>query len=153
MYNLKDYIKDNFNPKRPSTSIVVIKKNKFGMLDELENETSFLLGHYSDITVNQMMYHYINNVSDVLECPNCGSPRKAKKYNARITGEFYQETCGKTECKNKIGHINSKKGIQKKYGVDNISQTEYWREKVKATNLERRGVEWNTQLGTYRKSS
>lgn len=145
MSNLKNYIKDNFNPKRPSTAVVAIKKNKFGMLDELENETSFLLEHYSDITVNQMLYHYINNVSDVLKCPNCESPRKPNKRGNGITGNFYQVTCGKTECKNKVGHINSKKGIQKKYGVDNISQTKYWREKVKATNLERRGVEWNTQ--------
>jgi len=145
MSNLRSYIKDNFNPKRPSTAVVSIKNNKMGMLDELKNETRFLLDYYDEITVNQMMYHYINNVSKVLTCSNCGSPRKAKKYNARITGDFYQVTCGKSECRNKIGHINSKKGIKEKYGVDNISQTEYWREKVKATNLEKRGVEWNTQ--------
>ena len=57
MSYLKEYIANNFSPKRPSTCIVSIKKNKNGMLDELEQATSFLNGHYVEISINQRLHH------------------------------------------------------------------------------------------------
>lgn len=145
MSKLDDYLKDKFSAKRPSTTIVNIKKNKYGMLDELKCATLFLRESFEDPSVNQMLYHHINSINYILLCPECGNPRQVKPYNTRIIGEFYKESCGDPKCEKLIRQKRTEEGITKKYGVKNISQTEEWREKVKKTNLERRGVEWNTQ--------
>jgi hypothetical protein len=145
MSYLKEYISNNFSPKRPSTCIVNLKKNKDGMLDELEQATSFLNGHYSEISINQRLHHYLNGIHHVKRCNYCENPLQIKPFNARISGEFYNGTCESKECRSKFNGDQSRKGCLEKHGVENISKTLEWREKVKKTNLERRGVEWNTQ--------
>jgi len=115
------------------------------MLDEIIRETSFLLEHYESPTVNQMLFHYINNISEVLVCPICNNPKQVKPYNARITGEFYKGTCGIKECETKHRQIKTEEGIMSKYGASNIGQTKHWRDSVMKTNQEKRGVDWVTQ--------
>lgn len=145
MSHLKEYILNNFSPNRPSTCIVNLKKNKDGMLDELEQATSFLNGYYKEISVNQRLHHYLNGIRYAKLCKYCDQPLQIKPFNARISGEFYNGTCDSKECRSKFNGDQSRKGCLAKHGVENISQTPEWREKVKKTNLERRGVEWNTQ--------
>jgi hypothetical protein len=153
MLSLKEYISNNFSPKRPSTCIVALKKNKDGMLDELKLATSFLDGNYPEISVNQRLHHYLNEIQYVKVCKYCDNPLQIKPFNARITGEFYNGTCESKECRSKFNGDQSKKGCLEKHGVENISQTPEWREKVKKTNLERRGVEWITQSENFKKKS
>lgn len=145
MSNLSKYFNDCFNPKRPSTFVVSVKSNKNGMLTELIELTSFLDEKYSEISVNQRLYHFINNVSTVKYCKYCGLPLIVKPYNARLVGSFYQGTCGNAKCRKKLNVEQTELGVLKKYGVSNISKTKEWHDKVKATNLKNRGVEWNTQ--------
>lgn len=149
MSTLQEYFKNNFNSKRPSTFVTSIKRNKNGMLDELISLTSFLDRAYSDPPVNQRIFHFINGVDQVLKCPYCANPLRPKPYNARLIGEYYTGTCESLECRKKLNSDNSRKGCLEKHGVVNISQTPQWREKVKKTNIERRGVEWNTQSRTF----
>lgn len=157
MSKLREYLKNNFSAKRPSTFVVSVKRNKDGMLDELNLATSFLNEAYSNPSVNQRLFHFINDVNTVLTCKYCQNPLQPKLYNARLTGKYYNGTCKNLECRKKLNSDNSRNGCLEKHGVVNISQTEQWREKVKRTNLERRGVEWNTQskefLETFRNIS
>jgi hypothetical protein len=153
MSQLSQYLKTQFNPSRPTSAILMLKKNKDGTLDELLEATSFLDEQYSEVTINQRLYHYINQIDYVLTCGYCGIPRAVKEKNARIISSHtnpklqghYITTCSNIECKKKHNLVKTEDGVMKKHGVKNISQTPQWREKVRATNLERRGVEWNTQ--------
>jgi hypothetical protein len=153
MSQLKEYISNNFSNKRPSTCIVNLKKNKDGMLDELEKATCFLNEYYKEISVNQRLHHYLNGIHYAKLCKYCKKPLQIKPFNARISGEFYNGTCDSKECRSKFNGDQSRKGFLEKHGVENISQTPEWREKVKKTNLERRGVEWNTQSKEFQEIS
>ena len=150
---LKEYISNNFSPKRPSTCIVTLKKNKNGMLDELKQATSFLNQYYKEISINQRLHHYLNGIHCVKLCIYCEKPLQIKQVNARISGDFYNGTCESKECRSKLNGEQSRKGFLKKYGVENISQTPEWKEKVKKTNLERIGVAWNTQSKEFIKKT
>lgn len=88
MSHLKEYILNNFSPNRPSTCIVNLKKNKDGMLDELEQATSFLNGYYKEISVNQRLHHYLNGMRYAKLCKYCDQPLQIKPFNARISGEL-----------------------------------------------------------------
>lgn len=145
MSELEKYINNNFNPKRPSTCIVSLKKNKNGMLNELVKATLFLNNHYNQISVNQRLFHYLNKINYVQFCKYCDSPLQVKTINARLVGSFYNGTCESKECRSKFNGDQTRLGFIKNYGVENISQTIGWKEKVKKTNFERRGVAWNTQ--------
>lgn len=147
MSNLDTYLKTKFNPKRPTGLILALKRNTNNMLNELVEATSFLEKHYLEPSIKQRAYHYLNKLDDSeLFCKYCGDLRQIRPVNARMTGDlFYTVTCNSDECKNKYNYEQTEKGVLKKYGVNNISQTQLWHDKVKATNLERRGVEWNTQ--------
>ena len=153
MSDLKSYIENKFNPVRPSTCIVNLKKNKNGMLDELIEATQFLDIHYSQITVNQRLFHYLNKIDHVQLCKYCESPLQIKPYNARILGEFYHGTCESKTCKSKFIGDQTRHGFIKKYGVENVSQTEQWREATKKTNIERYGAEYQTQSKNFKEKS
>lgn len=145
MSNLSKYFNACFNAKRPSSFVVSVKNNKNGMLTDLLELTSFLNEKYVTVSVNQRLFHFINKISTVLYCKYCGLPLAVKPYNARLIGSFYQGTCGNITCRKKLNIEQTELGVLKKYGVSNISKTKEWHDKVKATNLSRRGVEWNTQ--------
>jgi hypothetical protein len=149
MLDLDKYFDLSFNAKRPSAFVVSVKKNKNGMLDELIEITSFLDLEYSNVSVNQRLFHYINKIYSVLRCKYCGSPLMPKPYNARLLGNYYQGTCGNVICRKKLNVDQTEVGVIKKYGVSNISQTKEWHDKVKDTNLKKRGVEWNTQSAEF----
>jgi hypothetical protein len=149
MLELDKYYNSSFNAKRPSTFVVSVKKNKNGMLDELIELTSFLDSEYLAVSVNQRLFHYINKIYSVLRCKYCGSPLMSKPYNARLLGNYYQGTCGNGICRKKLNIDQTEVGVRKKYGVSNISQTKEWHNKVKDTNLKKRGVEWNTQSAEF----
>lgn len=139
------YSKTKFNSKRPSSFILALKNNKNGMLDELLEITSFLNEFYQEPTIKQRLYHFLNN-KDLQVCPYCSKPCKPYTCNQRLIGDnFYMKTCGDESCSKKYVQEQTQIGIKEKYGVENISQTKEWREKVRKTNISKRGVEWNTQ--------
>jgi len=137
MSALKSLFETTYNEKRPSAFIVKLKKNKNGELDELKEYTQFLDNYYENPPVNQRLVHYIKQDFHIYSCKVCGLPC--------YHGKYYYHTCNDDACKRKYNYIATKEAIKKKYGVENISQTSEWKEKVSTTNLKRRGVKWNTQ--------
>jgi len=146
MSNLDTYLKTIFNPKRPTSLILALKRNTNSMLDELLEATSFLDSSFPEATIKQRAYHYLNKINHTLHCKYCNELRQVRPVNARLIGDlFYTATCNTPKCKNKYNYEQTEKGVLKKHGVKNISQTQLWHDKVKATNQKRRGVDWNTQ--------
>lgn len=141
MSSFEKLFEEKYNPVRPTSFIVRLKKNVNKELDELKEITSFLDKEYSDPAITQRLFHYVKQDLFVYECPVCSSPLMYRKE----PNADYLKTCGKDECRKKQNRASTQKGIKEKYGVDNISQTSMWKEKVRSTNIERRGVEWNTQ--------
>lgn len=133
--------KSSYNPKRPSAYYTKVKKNSNGELDELLKITSFLNSHYIDITVNQRLHHYLRDEMFVYVCPICVG---ALEYRVNPNPN-YKKTCGAVDCNKKFNYTATANTIKQKYGFGNISQTEYWKNKVKDTNIKKYGVEWNTQ--------
>jgi len=137
---MKDYISNIISTKNPKVYNIFFKQIP---IDKLIAETMFLP---VDCLPGQRLYHIHNSLSSIPICPICDDVNMWKG-----TGLYslagYQKTCGNKDCLSLYRKtINSpSQNVTRKYGVDNISQTQEWRDKVKETNLERRGVEWNTQ--------
>jgi len=130
-----------YNEKRPTAFIVKIKKNKNGELDELSQFTQFLDESYESPPITQRIKHYAANDFAIHTCPICQEPLAFREK----PNPGYLKTCGTDECQRKQNYLATKESLIKTRGVENISQTNEWRERVKITNMERRGVEWNTQ--------
>jgi hypothetical protein len=131
----------SYNKKRPTAFVIKIKKNKNGELDELLQFTQFLDESYESPPITQRIKHYAANDFAIHACPICQEPLSFREK----PNPGYLKTCGTDECQRKQNYLATKESLIKTRGVENISQTKEWREKVKATNIERRGVEWNTQ--------
>jgi hypothetical protein len=131
----------SYSEKRPTAFVVKVKKNKNGELDELFQLTSFLEEPYNFPPVIQRIKHYASKDFFIRECPICKRPLAFREK----PNPDYLKTCGSDECHRKQNYLATKESLLKTHGVENISQTKEWRDKVKATNMERHGVEWNTQ--------
>lgn len=133
---LKKLVQDK-HPKSLHFHLKKLDKNK---LIEL---TSFLS---DDVTIGRRVYHIINELQEIPQCPYCKNHKKwadAREYS--LCG--YINTCEENQCKEKYHKEFNLPSINVKriYGVNNYSQTNEWKEKVKETNLRTKGVEWNTQ--------
>lgn len=146
MSSFEKLFNEKYNPARPTAFIVKLKRNDNEELNDLIRRTSFLDSSYDNVCVNQRLWHYVNKYNEVKNCPICKNPL----FYRETPNRGYIKTCGATECKKKQNQLSTSSTIKTKYGVDNISQTKEWREKVKSTNLERRGVEWNTQDNNFK---
>ena len=142
------FFEEKYNPIRSTSFIVQLKKNKNGELDDLIAITSFLDEFYESPAVTQRLYHYVKQDFLINKCPICSKPIKYREK----PNPSYLKTCGEEFCIKKQNCVSTKQGMKEKYGVENISQTAEWREKVKRTNLERRGVMWNTQAEEFIKA-
>ena len=137
---MKDYISNIISTKNPKVYNIFFKQIP---IDKLIAETMFLP---IDCLPGQRLYHIHNSLSSIPTCPICNDTNMWKG-SGLYSLAGYQKTCGNKDCLSLYRKtINSpSQNVTRKYGVDNISQTQEWRDKVKETNLERRGVEWNTQ--------
>ena len=108
---------------------------------------------------SERIFHFIHDLKELPKCTSCGNDVKLF-YNVK---RGYAKTCSR-ECSHKsvergekIRQTFSKKdsseharliksGIQEKYGVDNISKTEYFKEKYKEVMQEKYGVDNYFQL-------
>lgn len=137
--------KEKYNPKTPTPFIVKLKANSNGELDELTSLTVFLDSYYSKPPLTQRLNHFVRQSFSIDKCPICNKPL----YYREKPNPGYLKTCGDKDCKNAQNYVSTKKTIKEKYSVENISQTSQWRDKVKATNMKKRGAEWNTQTGDF----
>lgn len=141
MSSFKSLFDKKYNSIRPTAFIVKVKRNLNGELDDLKSITKFLDAHYENPPITQRITHYVKSDFSAYSCPVCNKPLLYREK----PNPGYHKTCGNADCRNTQNYLSTQKAMQEKYGVENISQTSLWREKVKATNLDRRGVEWNTQ--------
>ena len=97
----------------------------------------------SDFKFTQKLFHYFNNDPELKLglCPVCGKRCKFIKFN-----KGYHIYCSK-ECVQNDNLIQDKKKktCLEKYGVENYSQTDEYKERMKKTCLEKYGVEYSLQ--------
>jgi hypothetical protein len=127
--HLAEYVSTKFNERRPTALVNLLKRNYDEMLDELINETTFLSIGYSEPTIQQRLFHYVNRIDHIIVCEVCGKPAAIKLKNARITSKksskkfssHYTSTCENLKCRKIINVLKSEEGMLVKYGVKNIS--------------------------------
>ena len=97
----------------------------------------YLYDNYIDISFQEKLYWYFNDIKEIPTCKNCGN--KVKFYNSK-TG-YAQYCCSK--CSNSANEkINkTKKIFNERYGGDAPICNSEIRSKIKATCIERYGVE------------
>jgi len=171
------YTKNKLNKMTPLENLISKFKTKHGkafgglfqklandlsMINELEMKTDFLNDKYTLISIQQRFYHLWFNVLKIEECIYCKSPRKfhtsnrfsiEKEKTLGKKSKNYFLTCDSKKCKKEYKQSQTEKAIMNLFGVINISQTEEWHTKVKATNIINHKVEWHTQSENFKNKS
>lgn len=90
-----------------------------------------------ELSFTNQLYHYVNELIEIPECPICNKKLKFK----RSLNEGYGKYCS-IKCTNKSeSHINKSKSTNiKKYGGVSPMSSLYVRDKISKTNLDRYGV-------------
>jgi hypothetical protein len=114
---------------------------------ELESLTTFL--NQCNPVVSQRFYHIWYDDNNIHYCYHCESHAKFNMFSLDKRNCYYG-TCGNIICHKKYIVDRTKEEVFKKYGVENIGQTQQWKDKIKSTNLERYGVEWQTQSKNFK---
>ena len=115
---------------------VNIKFNKQDCANDLIFRTIFLP---LDSSTHRRLYHLINDTQEIPKCLYCECESKS------IGSGGYNKTCNSKICLSKLNGDSTRASMQRKYGVDNYSQTQEWRDKIKLTSIERYGVEHHLQ--------
>ena len=140
------------------------KLNRLGLIDCVLSSTSFLDGHYQNISWSQRFWHILNNQHKVVKCV-CGHLAKYStsrhkyvacsvscrvKKNSIICLERYGVD---NYSKTREYHVKFKNTCLKKFGTDHSSKSENFGKKYKATCLERYGFENYTQTDKFKFTS
>ena len=127
---------DNDIKKIFNNSIGQIHISKINNLSD--DEINYLKNRYNDsLSLKETIFRIINNIDIHPNCPECGNPCKVKYSKLK---PFYS-TCGNKECIYKRKGNGPKEACLKKYGKENIFQTNFVKEKIKETCLKKYGVE------------
>lgn len=113
---------------RPKNGLIVSIRYDEIAQTELNNKTSFL-NNYSDVTMSERLYYYMNNLTEPVLCPYCH--KKRKMFIKLDKGLF--ATCGDEECKKQ----GMSMGALQHRDWDKISN------KAKQTYKSKHGVEHN----------
>ena len=97
----------------------------------------YLNDNYPDMTFQEKLYWYYNDVKEYPKCETCGG--KTKFINAR--GGYRRFCSRKCLNNNEKKKEKSKQTCLERYGVEHSAQSKQIREKSKQTCLERYGVE------------
>ena len=149
---------ETYLTKRYLVDIVDFVNSYEILLNFVKAKTYFLDNYYPEINTGQRLYHLYSKDYKVYFCPICNKPLKWKK--GRKFDTFYNDFknnyylhCGTKICSWKVNYINTLAAIKEKYNepeITNISQTKLWHDKIKASNLETYGVEWQTQSDNFK---
>lgn len=120
---------ENYSDRPKNGLIVSIRYDEIAQT-ELNNKTSFL-NNYSDVTMSERLYYYMNNLTEPVLCPYCH--KKRKMFIKLDKGLF--ATCGDEECKKQ----GMSMGALQHRDWDKISN------KAKQTYKRKHGVEHNMQ--------
>jgi len=122
--------------KKPT---LFIQKNHPELVQELKD---FCLKYnilHSPKTFKQVVYHFVNNLTEMPRCENCGGSNVTFDTPSVGYKRFCSKKCSATSSTTRQTCINT---IEKRYGkgLVNVSQISEVREKVENTNLDRIGV-------------
>jgi len=146
--DLKNWINDYIS-KNGKKSLHIAINNSKKIKGEIINFTSFLP---TESKLNERCYHLIHDIIEVPICKECKKNRV--NFNNRNKEwrylDFCSPRCGRinkdTISKFKATHI-------KKFGVDNISKTEYFHDLMVKINNEKYGVDWYQQSDDFKDKS
>lgn len=111
---------------------------KFNLLEECKNVTAFLDDKYEVVEWAQRFWHIKTEKYKTEKCV-CGNNKKWIKKKSKYSS-----------CSRKCNEIEIKKSVQKKYGVDNYSKTEEFKNKTRNTNITNFGVSHPMKLDEYK---
>lgn len=145
---LKDWISNYIKTKSKKSLHIAINNSK-DIKSDLVNFTKFLP---ENTKLNQRCFHILNDLDIIPLCKECNL--KLVNFNNRDKEWKYLEFCS-TKCssKNKDVIKKYKETNKKKYGFDNISKTEYFRESMIKHNQETYGVDWYITSDDFREKS
>ena len=145
---LKDWISNYIKTKSKKSLHIAINNSK-DIKSDLVNFTKFLP---ENTKLNQRCFHILNDIDIIPLCKECNL--KLVNFNNRDKEWKYLEFCS-TKCssKNKDVIKKYKETNKKKYGFDNISKTEYFRESMIKHNQETYGVDWYITSDDFREKS
>jgi hypothetical protein len=149
MFESKEEIKEWINQyliKKGKSSLHMAIKNSNKIKETIIRFTSFLP---DNTKLNQRCYHIISNIEEIPLCKECN--KNTVNFNNRNKEWRYLEFCSpKCGRSNKETISKLKKTHLEKYGVDNISKSEYFRELMIKINNDRYGVDWYQQSDDFR---
>lgn len=138
-----EQIKDIFFTKnkkvKPQYKSLIAKYELNEYLNNRYNDSSSIIE-----TLNRIFY----NIEERPVCKQCGKP--VKYYKSDVFSEFCSVKCAMNSDKIKQ---RCKEGVQAKYGVDNVYQSEIIKEKIRKTNLERYGYDSYLKTDEFKRRS
>lgn len=138
-----EQIKDIFFTKnkkvKPQYKSLIAKYELNEYLNNRYNDSSSIIE-----TLNRIFY----NIEERPVCKQCGKP--VKYYKNNVFSEFCSVKCAMNSDKVKQ---RCKEGVQAKYGVDNVYQSEIIKEKIRKTNLERYGCDSYLKTDEFKRRS
>lgn len=137
--NIDDnYFKEKFKSNQ-------IFKSKIKSLNN--DELTYLLNRYNDsLSIKETIFRILNNIDNHPICPECGKPTKVKY---RKEKPFFS-TCCDPECIHKRKGNGPKEACIKKYGVNNVFQIDFVKEKIKNNHLKKYGYKSHTQSNEWK---
>lgn len=149
MEKFEQQIQEAKSKKNLAAFIIKINKD-IDFQNYLKNKTLYLNENYNNVTINQRLYHLYYNCGLEI-CPICNKPKKwniKNKFSAKHKTLNYNRTCGSTSCK--LTASNFKNITFKKYGVENISQTDLWKNKIKNTYQTKYNTDYYFQTDEFK---
>lgn len=135
MHEIPKYNYDEFKELVLNNSTLA-RRLRFSSNRYLLDELIYHTPHISSESVNQRIYHIINDLTDIPVCPHCPDKRSWNKDKIK-----YNNTCGNSRCVRSAGSIAYIATMQHNYGVSNIFSSELFKEKLKAHNQAMHGVD------------
>jgi len=152
MFNSKEELKNwisDYLVKNGKKSLHIAINNSSKIKNSIIEFTNFLP---NDVKINQRCFHIITDLIDIPDCKEC----KLNKVNFNNRNkewrylDFCSNSCG---TKNKETQIKLKNTNIIRYGVDNISKSEYFLNLMKISNNLKYGVDWYQQSSDFRLKS
>jgi len=146
--DLKEWIQDYISNKgKRSLHIAINNSNQIKLM--VKEETNFLP---EDSKYNQRCYHILNDLYQIPKCKKCGI--KEVNFNNRDKDWRYLDYCS-SKCgrDNEESKSKYKETAIKKWGVDNFSKTEDFKNLMIKNNRDRYDVDWYQQSDDFREKS
>lgn len=145
---LKDWINEYIENKGKRSLHVAIR-NSNSIKEDILHYTSFLPDHCK---YNQRCFHILNDTSEIPICKECGINKV--NFNNRDKDWKYLDFCSVKCGRNNEETVKKYKNtLVDKYGVDNISKSQYFLDLMKKMNSEKYGVDWYQQSEDFRNKS